>query len=73
MTMVCISEIDMSDSVTPNDIDTVLTNTPWVICPTYHTDTVPKASPGAAVVGQDMLFDTVTADWKNRRLQAMPD
>ena len=27
----------------------------WAICSTYHT--VLKAAPGAAIFGQDMLFD----------------
>ena len=55
MTMVCTSEIDMADSVAPSDIDAVLTDAAWTIFSTYHT--VLKASPGAAIFGQDMLFD----------------
>jgi len=31
-------------------------NAVWAICSTYHT--VLKASPGAAIFGRDMLFDT---------------
>ncbi len=39
-----------------------LDNTAWAICSTYHT--VLKASPGAAILGRDMLFDiTFVADW----------
>jgi hypothetical protein len=36
-------------------IDVFLSDAAWVICSTYHT--VLKASPGAAIFGQDMLFD----------------
>ena len=64
MAMVCTSEIDMADSVSPSDIDSVLlTNASWVICSTYHK--VRKASQGAAIFGRDMLFDIpFIADWK---------
>ena len=55
MAMIRTSDIDMADSVAPSDIDTVPTNASWAIRSTYHT--VLKASPGAAVFGQDMLFD----------------
>ncbi len=35
----------------------------WAVCSTYHT--VLKASPGAAIFGQDMLFDILfIADWQ---------
>ena len=72
MAMVCTSEINMADSVAPSDIDAVLTNASWAIRSTYHT--VLKASPGAAIVGRDMLFNIpVIADEKNRRLQATPN
>ena len=49
MAMVRTSELDMADSVAPNDVDTLLTNVAWAIRSTYHT--VLKASPGAAVFG----------------------
>jgi len=49
------SELDMADSVYPADIDTFIDNAAWAICSTYHT--VLKASPGAAIFIQDMLFD----------------
>ncbi len=56
------SEINMADSVTPNDVDIFLDNVAWAICSTYHT--VLKASPGAAIFGRDMLFDIpFMADW----------
>jgi hypothetical protein len=52
----------MTDSVTPNDSNVFLDNTAWAICSTYHT--VLKASPGAAIFGQDMLFDIpFIANW----------
>ena len=63
MAMVRTSEIDMADSVAPSDIDVVLTDAAWAICSTYHT--VLKASPGATIVGRDMLFNIpFIADWK---------
>ncbi len=63
MTMICTSEINMDDSVTPKYKDTILTNVSWAICSTYHT--VLKASPGAAIFGREMLFDIpYIADWK---------
>ena len=63
MNMTRTSELDMADSVAPDDIDAVLTNAAWAIRSTYHT--VLKASPGAAIFGRDMLFDIpYIADWK---------
>jgi hypothetical protein len=60
--MLCTAELDMPDSVTPDDVDVFLDNAAWAICSTYHT--VLKASPGAAIFGQDMLFDILfVADW----------
>ncbi len=53
--MLRTSEIDMVDSVSPDDVNAFLDNTAWAICSTYHT--VLKASPGAAVFRRDMLFD----------------
>ncbi len=61
--MLCAAELDMADSVTPDDVDIFLDNTAWAIRSTYHT--VLKASPGAAIFGQDMLFDIpFVADWR---------
>jgi hypothetical protein len=61
--MMRTAELDMADSVYPADIDTFIDNAVWAICSTYHT--VLKASPGAAIFGQDMLFDIpFVADWK---------
>ena len=62
MTMIQTSEIDMADSVTPRDIDTILTHVSWAIRSTYHT--VLKASPGTAIFGRDMLFNIpYISDW----------
>ncbi len=61
--MLCTAELDMADSVTPDDVDVFLDNVAWAIRSTYHT--VLKASPGAAIFGQDMLFDIpFIADWR---------
>ncbi len=49
------SELDMAVTVEPADIDTLIDNAAWAICSTYHT--VLKASPGADIFRQDMLFD----------------
>ena len=60
--MLRTAEIDMAESVTPNDVDVFLDNAAWAIRSTYHT--VLKASPGAAIFGRDMLFDIpFVADW----------
>ncbi len=47
--MLRTAEIDMADSVTPDDVDIFLDNAAWAICSTYHA--VLKASPGAAIFG----------------------
>ena len=63
--MMHTSEIDMAESVDPADIDTFIfiENAAWSICSTYHT--VLNVSPGAAIFGQDMLFNIpFIADWK---------
>ncbi len=60
--MLCTAELDMADSVTPDDVDVFLDNAAWAIRSTYHT--ILKASPGAAIFGQDMLFNILfVADW----------
>jgi hypothetical protein len=60
--MLCTAELDMADSVTPDDIDVFLDNAAWAIRSTYHM--VLKASPGAAIFGCDMLFDILfVVDW----------
>jgi hypothetical protein len=61
--MLRTAELDMANSVTPNDVDVFLDNAAWAIRSTYHT--VLKASPGAAIFGRDMLFDILfIADWR---------
>jgi hypothetical protein len=60
--MLRTAELDMADSVTPDSVDVFLVNVAWAIHSTYHT--VLKASPGAAIFGQDMFFDILfVADW----------
>jgi hypothetical protein len=60
--MRCIAELDMANSVAPNDVNVFLDNATWAICSTYHT--ILKACPGAAIFGQDMLFNIpFVADW----------
>jgi hypothetical protein len=60
--MIRTAEIEMTKSVTTDDVNVVLDNAAWAICSTYHT--VLKASPAAAIFGQDTLFDIpFVADW----------
>jgi hypothetical protein len=61
--MLRTSKLDMAELVKASDIDVFLSDAPWAVCSTYHT--VLKASPGAAIFGQDMLFDIpFIADWQ---------
>jgi hypothetical protein len=72
--MLRTAELDMADSVTPDDVDVFLDNVAWAICSTYHT--VLKASPGAAIFGRDMLFGIASmADWRKigERRQSLTD
>jgi hypothetical protein len=60
--MLCTSELDMAETITPDDVNVFLDNAAWAICSTYHT--VLKASPGAAIFGRDMLFNIpFIANW----------
>ncbi len=64
----------MANSVTPDDVDVILDNAAWAIHSAYHM--VLKASPGAAIFGQDMLFDILfVADWRKigERRQSLTD
>ncbi len=71
MSMLHTAEIDMANSVKPSDINIFLSDTAWAICSYYHT--VLKASPGAAIFGQDMLFDIqFIGDWKKIGLCYFP-
>jgi hypothetical protein len=47
--MLHTSELDMANSVSPDDVDVFLDNSAWTICSTYHT--VLTASPGTAIFG----------------------
>jgi hypothetical protein len=53
--MLCTAELDMAETVTPNDVNVFLENAAWAIHSTYHT--VLKASPGMAIFGHNMLFN----------------
>jgi hypothetical protein len=60
--MLCTAKLDTAKSVTPNDVEVFLENAAWAICSTYHT--VLKASQGATIVIQDMLFNIpFVANW----------
>ncbi len=50
--------------VKASDIDVFLSDAAWAVRSTYHT--VLKASPGAAIFRQDMLFNILfIADWQS--------
>jgi hypothetical protein len=53
--MLRTAKLNMAELVNANDTDIFLADTAWAIRSTYHT--VLNASPGAAIFGQDMLFD----------------
>jgi hypothetical protein len=60
--MLRTDELNMAELFNASDIN-ILADAAWAICSTYHR--VLKASPGAAMFGQDMLFDIpLIADWK---------
>ncbi len=60
--MLRTSELNMAETITPDDDYVFLDKAPGAFCSTYHT--VLKASPGAAIFGCDMLFDIpFIADW----------
>jgi hypothetical protein len=61
--MLRTSKLNMAEMVKASDIDVFLSDATWAICSTYHT--VLKASPGAAIIGWDMVFDIpFIADWQ---------
>jgi hypothetical protein len=61
--MLCTAELDMAELANASDIDIFLSDATWAICSTHHTVLI--ASPGAAIFGQNMLFDILfIADWK---------
>ncbi len=54
--MLCTAELDMAELVNASGIDVFLSDAAWAISST---------SPGAAIFGQEMLFDILfIADWK---------
>ena len=56
------SQTQYGELVNASDIDIFLADAAWAIYSTHHT--VFKASPDAAIFGQDMLFDIpFIADW----------
>ena len=60
--MMRTAELDMANTVAPNDVADFLNDAAWAVRSTYHT--VLKSSPGAAIFGRDMLFDVpFLADW----------
>jgi hypothetical protein len=72
--MLCTAEISMANLVKPSDIDVFLSDAAWAIPSTYHT--VLKASPSAAIFGQNMLLKILfIADWKKigERRQVLSD
>ncbi len=61
--MLRTSELNMAETAKASDIDVFLSDAAWAVRSTYHT--VLKASPGAAIFGQDMLFGIpLIADWQ---------
>jgi hypothetical protein len=60
--MLQTAELDMAETVTPDDVNIFLDNAAWAICSTYHT--VLKASSDVAIFGRHMLFDIpLIANW----------
>jgi hypothetical protein len=53
--MLRTAKLNMAKLVNASDIDIFLSDATWAICSTHHT--VLKALLGAAIFGQDMLFD----------------
>ncbi len=60
--MLCTAELNMAETIAPNDVNVFLDNAAWALCSTYRT--VLRASPDGAIFGRDMLFDIpFIADW----------
>jgi hypothetical protein len=53
--MLYTAKLNMAELFNASDIGIFLADAAWAIRSTHHT--VLKASPGAAIFGQDMLFD----------------
>jgi hypothetical protein len=61
--MMRTSELNMAKMVKASDIEVFLSDAAWAVRSTYRT--VLKASPGAAIFGQDILFDIpFIVDWQ---------
>jgi hypothetical protein len=61
--MLCTDKLIVIKLVNASDTDIFLADAAWAIRSTHHT--VLKASPGAVIFGQVMLFDIpFIADWK---------
>ena len=57
-----MSELDMTDSVSPEDVEDFLDNSSSALRSTRHS--VLNSSPGAAIFGRDMMFNIpYLADW----------
>ena len=62
MTMLLTAKIGMDDTLTEREIADFLTYAAFAVYSTHHT--VLKTSPGAATLGQDVVFDIpLLADW----------
>ena len=60
--MLRMSELNMTDSVNPEDVEDFLDNSAWALRSTHHT--VLGSSPEAAIFGRDMIFNIAyIADW----------
>ncbi len=35
--MLCTAKLDMTETITPDDVDVFLDNAAWAICSTYHS------------------------------------
>ena len=54
--------LDLSETVSSEQVDNFLVAAAWAVCSTHHT--VLNSTPGAAIFGRDMLFDIpYIADW----------
>jgi hypothetical protein len=61
--MLRTAKLDMAELVNASDIEVFLSDAAWAIPSTHHI--VLKPSSGAAIFGQDMLYDILfIADWK---------
>ena len=61
------SELNLAKTVKASVINVFLSDATWAVCSTYHT--VLKASPGAVIFGQNMLFDIPFIAVTGKRLE----